>query len=350
MPRVLVVGAGIAGLATATFLSRGGFDVTVAELRDTPPPGGAGIQLSPNATKVLLALGIRDAVVLRAVEPQAIDLIDGATGRLLSTFDLGSECRRRYNSPYLLCERAVLRDVIADNMPSGVIVDYGADVLADGPDLSRFDAVIGADGVHSRTRGLVQNAAWPRATGRTAWRVLTVGATSVCRTRAQLFSDEHAVCYPMGSATNRVWIRPSTQASPGAEWTPWTVLEVDPMGAWVDGKTVLIGDAAHAMAPYAAQGGAMALEDAASLAACMIEQPDDLVAASRRYVKTRRPRIVRVARLTSANRRIYHASGPVRVLRNLAMRSAPQAVLQRRMAWVYDWSPPAIIRKQAPSR
>ena len=332
MPRVTVAGAGIAGLAVGSFLARAGFEVDIRERSEAPSADGAGIQLSPNACHVLHALGILDAVRAVAVAPSAVELQDG--DRPLSRFELGERIERSGGAPYLVCARAGLRDALLDALPAAAAVSYGS------PFAATDGIVIGADGVGSVVRDLVPGAARPVDTGWTAWR-RTTEAASGDTTRVLLSPDEHRVAYPLRSSLNEVWVRRSDCPAPGADWTPWPVLAVDPDGSWSHGSTVLIGDAAHAMPPYAAQGGAMALEDAAELAAALTASPDDPPAAFLRYEKARRPRIEAVACLTRANRRIYHLAGPMRHARNVAMRLAPQAVLQRRMAWVYGWKPPA---------
>ena len=156
-----------------------------------------------------------------------------------------------------------------------------------------------------------------------------------------LASDEHRVAYPLPSGLNEVWIRPDCFQPPDGTWTPWPVLRVNFDRAWSDGRTVLIGDAAHAMPPYAAQGGAMALEDASVLAALLAKQTDSPGAIAA-YERERRPRIARIAALTEANRQIYHHDGLMRIARNAAMRLSPQVLVQRRMDFVYSWRPPTV--------
>ena len=338
MAPVTVVGAGIAGLAVANFLARAGFPVTVIERAPGPTAEGAGIQISPNAAHVLAALGILDAVRARAVAPEAIELLDG--DQLLSRFELGTEIARRTRAPYLVVARATLRDCLLDALPANVSLRYGEAFTP------RAGPVIGADGVNSAVRNAFARSA--RETGWTAWRRLAERSDEPV-TRVRLAANEHRVAYPLPDATNEVWIRRTGEPKPGPDWRPWHVLAVRPDTPWTNGVTVLIGDAAHAMPPYAAQGGAMALEDAATLAAFMIEH--EPARAFARYEQERRPRIDAVRTLTESNRRIYHMSGPLRLARNFAMRLAPQAALQRRMAWIYDWKPPEAVRSTTtPSR
>lgn len=358
--RVLIVGAGIAGLALAALLARAGRPATVLEREAAPDPGGAGIQLSPNATKVLGGMDVLAEIRERAVRPEGITLLDGRDNRLLSRFELGNAVEDRYGSPYLLCARAALRDVLARAAGASTLVEYGRPLegLETRPDCvvarygSRerpFDVVVGADGVNSGVRRFVRSARVPQATGFTAWRKDGTREKAAAETLVRLMPYEHRIEYPIGERTNAVWLRREGERGPEGDWTPWIVREIASGSSWSDGRIVLIGDAAHAMAPYAAQGGALALEDAAVLAA-MLSSGRAVEAALAGFVEARRGRVEQIARLTTANRRIYHANGLRRLARNLAMRVAPQHVLQARMAFVYGWTPPDVIRSRAPMR
>ena len=348
----------MAGLAGAALLADAGFAIEVVERSNAASAEGAGLQVSPNASAVLQRIGVLDALRSEAAEPDAIELHDGQSDRLLSRFELGKETVRRYGLPYLLCARARLRDVLLEAVHArGVPVRFGVGTLPD----DEADVIVGADGIGSVVRNRIEGAARPVSTGHSAWRG-AVETEGFAATQVWLLPAAHIVAYPTGPKrpVNVVVVLPDAVASENelhrrlaganprlrdllaaaASWTRWPIGAVDPGGRWTDGRHVLVGDAAHAMTPYAAQGAAMALEDAAVLAAALGDRggPSALEA----YERRRRSRVAAVARLAEANRQIYHMSGPLAFARNLAMRAAPQTVLQRRMATIYGWKPPKV--------
>ena len=334
--------------------------MSVFERHAAPREGGAGIQVSPNAARVLDALGALDALRERAVAPEAIELRDAATGHVLSRFLLGRTILDRHGAPYLVCAREALREALEAVLPGSVRLRYGVSlerlrqfhdraeaIWRDGE--GEFDAVIGADGVGSFTRRFVPGAASASPTGWNAWRRTEPDPGRGRVTTVDLAPHEHRVAYPLeGGRTNRVWIREARAGPPPGAWERWPVLRVEPGFAWTHDRIALIGDAAHAMTPYAAQGGAMALEDAAVLAHCMAASSHDLPSALGDYVRQRRARIEAVARLSEGNRRIYHMDGAMRFARDTVLRLLPQPLLQRRMDFVYGWRLPIVTRTRAP--
>ena len=369
---VVVVGAGIAGLAAARALSQAGFRAIVLERTAEPVHEGAGLQLSPNACHVLRVLGAFRAVAAVAFAPEAVVLRRGRDGRVLSRFALGEVIRERHGAPYLVVERAILRNALlgvcradpdvdvryGEGLADAALHRNGVTVLTERGREIVAAGLVGADGVHSAARRFVAEAALPEDTGWTAWRATAPADDDANVTTAWLGEAAHVVHYamPNGDRLNVVAVLPDAAAPPlrrlaewsprlrerlaAAEgWAPWAIRTVG-RGRWVHRAVALIGDAAHAMPPYAAQGAAMALEDAAVLADCARADPDDMPAAWDAFARRRWPRVRMIGELTAANRRVYHIGGALARARDLAMRAAPQVVLQRRMDAIYGWMPP----------
>lgn len=369
---VIVVGAGIAGLAAARALSQAGFRAIVLEREAAPTSEGAGLQLSPNACHVLSALGALRTVATAAFAPHAARLRRARDGRTLSTFQFGETIRERHGAPYLVVERAILRNALlgvceadrdvdvrfGEGLSDTAVHSNGTTVLTDRGREIVASGLVGADGVHSTVRSLVPGALAAETSGWTAWRAtapLGVRAHEVC---AWLGASAHLVHYPMPLAERlnmvlvaRDGVEPHEDerlvgwsdetrrlVNEGEGWAPWSIRTVPAESEWRHRSIVLIGDAAHAMPPYAAQGAAMALEDAISLAHAAQAVQDDLPQAWSSYEQFRRPRIDNVRRVTLQNRRIYHMRRPASLARDLTMRLAPQVVLQRRMDPIYGWT------------
>jgi salicylate hydroxylase len=121
------------------------------------------------------------------------------------------------------------------------------------------------------------------------------------------------------------------------QWRKWALFTLPEQTGWTSGATALLGDAAHAMLPFAAQGAGMAIEDAAVLASCLTGQPADIPAALQRYADLRQPRVARIQRTARQNGRIYHLSGPLAAARDLVIRAMGARRLQARQNWIYDW-------------
>ncbi len=384
---ILIAGAGIAGLTASLCLARNGFRVIVCERAGDLSELGAGIQLSPNAGRVLASLGLDEAIAREAVEPLAIDIRSGVSGRIL-TWIPTARFRERYGFPYRVIHRADLQAVLATAAlaePSITIrlgTKVGAVIQQAGSYLARTEhegqsevvavsAVIGADGVWSELRERIAGSAVPAATGRTAWRALmpvdnAPPALPTDRVSLWLGEAAHLVTYPVarGSAINVVavvdeeWTRSGWNATGDGEWLAkrvggwsaqaraivsapyswqkWALVSIDPGAPWVQGPMALTGDAAHAMTPFVAQGGAMAIEDAAVLARCL-RDGNNIETSLQAYQAERRPRAIEVAKAAARAGEIYHWRRPRAYLRDAALGLAGPALVFWQNDWIYRW-------------
>jgi salicylate hydroxylase len=392
---VIVAGAGIAGLTAALAFARRGREVRVFEQAPRFESIGAGIQLSPNATRILDRLGVLDLLLPQATHPPAVLLKDAATLRLLARVPLGEIAEQRWGAPYLVVHRADLQAALLDSVAGepAIRITAGArvtDVRFDGADTvvsvqsgeaeSQENAglVVGADGVWSVLGALCGGERGTRFSGELAWRTTIDAAseagaafsalTSTDCATTFLHSGFHLVAYPVkaGTAFNLVAFTPGgsigrswaghadpallAQAMRGTHkalrelvdkagrWTVWPVHTVEAKRPWTrSGRLALIGDAAHAMTPFAAQGAAMAIEDADMLAAFLTASPDDMATALSKWEETRRPRVARVARRGSLNRLAWHAAGPVAFARNLFLKARSPERLAADLDWLYGY-------------
>ncbi len=389
---VAIAGAGIAGLSAALAFARTGARVILLERASVLGEVGAGIQLSPNATRLLDRLGVLKAVTAAAVAPGSIVLKDAVSLREVASLPLGEAAVRRWGAPYLVVHRADLQAALLEAVRARPAIVLKTDVAVAAvrqeggrvivscegeaaPAELACDVLVGADGVWSTVRTLVGGSP-TRPTGHTAWRA-TVGfdtpagsaleAIAPPRTvTAFLHPKMHLVAYPVkaGAALNLValgsgpavaaqwanvgdaaWLRRTMSAMGGplatlaetaGPWTAWPIHEADAASPWHKGRVALIGDAAHAMTPFAAQGGAMAIEDAAVLARLAAEAGDPLTALAR-FEAVRRPRVRRVAARAAFNHFAYHARGPVALARNLVLALRPGASLAADFDWLYGY-------------
>ena len=382
--RVLIAGGGIGGLAAAIALGRRGFETEILERSRFTEETGAGIQLGPNATRALAALGVLDVIKPHAFRPEAIAIYDGISGRRLASVPLGQHAEQRYGAPYLTLHRADLhaglRNVAQSLTPAVLRPDFevtaidaqGGDVVARAVDGSEAKgaSLIGADGLWSTLRPLMAPEASLRFTGASAWRALLPrGAlpfpfdTSVIG--LWLGPRTHLVHYPVrgGSDLNVVavteggaerqgwnqagsaetllasftrWTKDSKSLLERAEgWRSWSLYRLTPLSRISVGRIALLGDAAHPILPYLAQGAALAIEDAVTLAVCIQALRGDPPAAFRRYEALRRPRVARVQRLSRRFGWLYHLRGPLRLARNLILERRSEETALQRLDWLY---------------
>lgn len=389
---VLIAGGGIAGLSAALALGAKDIPVRVFERSSESSELGAGLQISPNATRILARIGALDRLKLSATRPEAIELKSANTGRTVAIVQLGSSGEQRWGAPYLVARRAdlhrALLEATRDNrrielkhsasVVGAISRDSGISIeLQRNGEAETIDGrlLIGADGVWSELRRQVRRSPESEFTGYIAWRsTVPTGEFAelgdmIGRNRVTAFLNSrfHLVAYPLrgdetvnlvavtrgqsivGQWSNRADLRQLGAALAGtrlaalaklkAEWTTWPLYTVDPAGAWSDRRRLaLVGDAAHAMTPFAAQGAAMAIEDGYVLAACLAGSESATIALQR-YETLRKPRVNRVVRRSAFNRFTWHATGPIAIGRDvvLALRSAES--LMRDFDWLYGFDP-----------
>lgn len=381
---IAIVGAGIAGLTTALCLARKGISSHILEQADRLEEVGAGLQVSPNASFVLSALGVLPALERQWIEPERIVLASGRNLRTLAEVPAGHDARDRWHRPYGILHRATLQRALLDAVAECPLAHLHLGTPVERYDRAAIGEVIGvrpdltiaADGVWSKMRASVPGAATARFSGHVAWRFMVPfeGAPDFLHPRrviAWVGPHAHLVAYPLreAKAFNIVAIHKSASGAHGwshpsgdagmtlrtdkfASWNgdivkmlqqaavplAWPLYQCGD-GRWFDDDgLLLIGDAAHATTPFAAQGAAMAIEDAAELAEAIANAPE-LVAAISGFETRRRERLRRVRSRADFNRFAYHARGPVALARNavLALRS-PES-LAADFDWLYGYRP-----------
>jgi salicylate hydroxylase len=372
--RIAVAGAGIAGLTAAIALARRGFTVQLFESAARLEEVGAGIQLSPNAIRVLRELGVADPIEAYAIEPDGIVIFDGRSGRRLTEIPLGEMARRRYGAPYLVIHRADLQSCLlaAAQAEPNIALTLGravheveqsgeAVLFKAGGESGRADCLIAADGVHSHIRMEALGHPRPAAARHVAWRATVKGppppGIEASRTGLWLGPDAHLVHYPLrgGAEFNIVVVAPRHAAgdipplgcfaaparalcAAAEEWRLWPLFTVDPDQAWTRGRVALIGDAAHAMLPTAAQGGAQAIEDAWVLARSLSAEERDITIALLRFETERRPRVRRICTEAARNLTIYGLTGAAAAARNIVISALPAKLHLARLDWIFSWS------------
>lgn len=357
----VIVGGGIGGLATALALTRGGRSVRLLEQADSFGEVGAGLQLGPNATRVLAGWGLLDRVRDAGVEPGRLVFRDALTDEELTDLDLGAGFRERYGAPYVVVHRSDLHTILLEACrEAGVALETGRAVtaventddtaftrLADGAVLES-DVVVAADGLHSTLRERIVGDE-PLDSGYVAYRgtlPLPEDQEPTNEVVAWIGPGCHFVRYPLrqGNMLNFVAVFRSPAFDRGeAEWGHpaeldtafadccdtvrsamahlgrdrwWPMADREPAGNWVDGRTVLVGDAAHPMLQYLAQGACQALEDADALAEACATTGREWGKALAAFSERRVPRTARVQSTARMWGEIWHVDGVSRALRN----------------------------------
>ena len=395
---VIVAGAGIAGLTAALSLARNGLRVTVLEQSERLLETGAGLQLSPNATRVLTALGLRERLLPSIVAPHAIRVMSGGSGREIVRIPLG-RAEEIYGAPFWTIHRADLQNALVAvakgsidiTIKSGIRVEDFAAHVKGVSVLGRnqkqvFDergiALIGADGIWSNVAQRLKHGA-ARFSHRTAWRALVPADDVAPEFRTPfvhlwLGLDGHLVHYPVkgGQLINIVGIvrdewKETGWSAPGdrdeilrhfARWTwadaardliatpkrwlKWALYERKSPLQTGEGPVTLIGDAAHPMLPFLAQGAGMAIEDAAVLAYYLKDSLEDPEGALRAYEAGRQKRTARAQQVSHRQGSIYGLSGPEALVRNIGMRVLGGERLRARYDWIYTWQPPEGVRSK----
>jgi len=356
-PSIAILGAGMGGLTAAAALHRRGFPVRVYEQAPQFARLGAGIQMSPNAMRVLRGLGLETYIRQTGFQPRSWTNREWDSGVMKFELMLGDVAEQKYGAPYILLHRGDLHAALAGCVPDALIsrgkklIDFdqnGAGVrlrFDDGTD-ARADVLIAADGVHSRVREILLGADKPRFSGRVAYRttyparLLDGYVIDECCKWWGL--DRHIVSYYVTANRDEVYFVTSI---PEPDWTheswsatgdleqlraafvgfheqvqrvvhacpqvhKWALVERDPLPRWSENRVALLGDACHPMTPYMAQGAATSMEDAVILTRCLDETGDDIPAALLRYTALRRPRTARVQYNSHMNTWMRQATNP----------------------------------------
>jgi len=352
---IFVAGAGIGGLTASLALAKKRFRVVVLEKAEKLDETGAGLQLSPNASRILVELGLEPRLAGRVVTPESINVMSARAGGEISRLPLGEAATFRAGAPYWVVHRADLQAALQAEVNDNPDIELRLgcqfeDVtkhargltVVQRSGLSRQQdlatALIGADGIWSSVRHHLFPEVQPQFSGLIAWRG-TLAATALPREytspRVQLWMgpNAHLVAYPIsgGRQINIVAIVPGTWNRPGwsapgeaneikrafassrwpatarmlvgavDEWRRWALFTVPDAGEWSQGQIALLGDAAHAMLPFAAQGAGMAIEDAAVLVRCIQAKGDDIEGAFQLYRDARIARASKVQRVSHEN-------------------------------------------------
>jgi salicylate hydroxylase len=392
--KVVVVGGGIGGLFTTLALLKRGIDVDVYEQSAQLGEVGAGIQISPNGTRVLLALGLEETLRRISVNPLRKEIRHWRTGKTWNWYNLGTASDQRYGAPHVLLHRGDLHGMLVDAVrqikPEAIHLsqrcvdivqaDGHVDVRFATGDTVRAAYVIGADGIHSRIRERLFGPSRPEFTGCVAWRAvvpmerLPASAATMVSTN-WLGPRGHVLHYPIrgGELLNLLaiverddwqvesWTVQGTTdelANDFPGWHPdvqtiirnidtpfkWALMVRGPMPQWSEGRVTLLGDACHPTLPFLGQGGVMAIEDSYVIAACLERHFTDPASAMARYEDIRRERTTAVVRKSHENRR--QAFNPALADQDEAVVSVAedwqQTLARERLDWLYTYDATAI--------
>jgi len=393
---ILIAGAGIGGLTAALALARRGFRVTVFDQMEKLEEAGAGIQLAPNATRILVALGLAERLEPTIVQLRAIRLRSGPSGREIAAMPLDAAALARYRAPYWVVHRADLHKALIEAvagepqitlMLGATVSNFTIDTIgvrtsvhhgSEGRTKADYvgAALIGADGLWSRMRALLGDGTAPRFAGRGAFRAIVPAAQLSPQEREPVVNmwigpGAHLVHYPVraGAVVNIVavysdqWQSPAWNTSaerkevlerfPATAWAPatrqllarpqrwqkWALYDRRPSPSWGRGLVTLLGDAAHPMLPFLAQGASMAIEDAAVLAQELARSAGNIEPALRNYESVRWPRTARLQRASRRSDFHFHLRWPAAPVRDAALWALGGQRLLAKYDWIYQWRP-----------
>jgi len=382
---ILVAGGGIGGLAAALALARNGFAVKVLEQAKTLGEIGAGIQLGPNAFSAFDALGIGERVRGKAVYIDQLMMMDATDESEVACMPVGEAFRARFGNPYAVSHRADLHTALLEGVKATGNIElatstsverveqdaHGVAAIDGRGEAHRGAALVGCDGVKSNVRAqLVGDPV--RVTGHVVYRAVADAAefpqdlkyNAPCLWAGP---DCHLVHYPLrgGEQYNVVvtfhsrkqeeWgvtegsrdevmsyftgiaPRPRRLLDLPKSWRRWATADREPIGHWSRARVTLLGDAAHPMMQYLAQGACMALEDAVTLGEALAAAGGDIEAGFAMYEKARVARTARVVLMTREMGRIYHAKGVERLVRNDLWRGRTPERYYDAVEWLYGW-------------
>ena len=386
--RVAIAGGGIGGIATALALAGHGIASDVYERRDTFPEEGAGIQIGPNGTRILQRLGVAELLQAHAATPDGLSVRDGKTGRELTRLPLGGWIAERHGAPYWTAHRRDLHAALrarAETSPlielrtSAEIVSFATDgdsagIRATGAhgETLNASALVCADGLWSNLRKKIAPGAAPQPVGKVAYRCVIPADDLASEftpnaVHIWLAPGAHVVHYPVNAGRDIALVviaddtlrEPGWDTSASAEavrekvreyapplqalvaksnnWRCWSLYRMPPIERWSNSHATLLGDAAHPVLPFLAQGAVLALEDAVTLAAALADRHNSVETSLQNYEHARRPRARRVVEASQRNGRIYHMAGAAALARNTTMRLAPPARVMAAFDWLYGW-------------
>lgn len=384
LQHVAIVGAGIAGLTAALSFAKRGVKVDIFEQADTLSEVGAGLQLSPNATHILSKLGLLDTLAAHWTEPESINLASALSLRNVVELPISQVARERWHSPYGVLHRATLQNTLKEAALSSPHCHIHFDSRIESDPLQFVtkalgktpDLLVGADGVWSKVRSALDTNAQARFSGTIALR-FTINAAPAEHilqkdaVTAFMGPGAHLVAYPLkeingfnlvllgdGKIFGTGWNEETSVSirrdfdHKMSKWHPalrniinsienpkcWPLYEVK-LDQWHNGRDlVLIGDAAHAMTPFAAQGAALAIEDAYLLAK-LTSGATDLPNALNAFQQQRVPRVERARKRAGINKFAYHARGPIAQARDLVMALRPEKAFLADFDWLYGFRP-----------
>ena len=392
----IVVGGGIGGLAAALALTRQGIRVQLLEQAAHIGEIGAGIQLGPNAFAALDALGVGHIARQRAVFTDHIIMMDAVDNSEVVRIETGKAFQERFNGPYAVIHRADIHGAILEGVQHDPRISFHtsthitgltqaddhAEVTDEKGNTYRADIVVGCDGVKSVVRQQLIGDP-PRVTGHVVYRAVVERENMPEDLRINapvLWAGPrcHLVHYPLrgGAQYNLVvtfhsreqeeWgvrdgskeevlsyfqgihARPRQLLDRPTSWRRWATADREPVGQWSYGRATLLGDAAHPMSQYMAQGACMALEDAVTLGEAIRQCDHDLPAAFRLYESVRIPRSARVVWSTREMGRLYHARGVERTVRNMLWTGRSQPQFYDALQWLYGWKVENCLQARPP--
>ncbi len=386
-PSVIVIGGGIGGLAAALALAREGLTVQVLEQSRELGEIGAGIQLAPNAFHAFDALGIDEAARGRAVYVERLLMMDAVDGSEVANMPVGETFRARFGNAYAVIHRADIHLSLLEGVRANPGIEVATSthvehveqtagrVIARTSDGRSFraDALVAADGGKSVVRRQYVGDP-PRVSGHVVYRAVVEAAEfpEDLKLNAPLVwvaPDCHLVHYPLrGGAQYNVVVtfhsrkpetwsvtegsrdevltyfdgilpRPRQLIELPKEWKRWATADRDPIANWTHGRVTLLGDAAHPMLQYLAQGAGMALEDAVTLGEAVRAAGGELTTAFQKYERSRVVRTARVVLMTREMGRVYHAKGLERLVRNDLWKGRTAERYYDAVEWLYGWHP-----------